>query len=165
MEKNSVDSDIEESTPEIVESIPAVKPKRKLNLSDEQRAARAENMRKVALARIEKSRAVNAEVAEKVKAIHKEAVQKGKKIRMKKAIEIQHQNLDSDSDSDSSVELSSSKKKKKGKQPINIIVKNYGAPREHKPHDSSEYITKLQEQFKQSEQVIEPVRRTIGYFV
>ena len=100
MEKDSVDSDIEQASEEpVTETVPVVKPKRKLNLTDEQRAKRAENMKKVALARIEKSRLVNAEVADKVKAIHKEAVQKGKKIRMKKAIEIQHQNLDSDSES------------------------------------------------------------------
>ena len=83
-------------------------------------------MRKVALARIEKSRAVNAEVADKVKAIHKEAIQKGKKIRMKKAIEIQHPEIDSDdSDSDDSDYKPSKKKgKNKSKQPI-IIIKNY----------------------------------------
>ena len=117
MEKGSVDSDTEQPSVEpVVETGPAVKPKRKLNLTDEQRAKRAENMKKVALARIEKSRAVNAEVADKVKAIHKEAVQKGKKIRMKKAIEIQHQNLDTDSDESSDDEVfTSSKKKKKGK--------------------------------------------------
>jgi hypothetical protein len=57
------------------------------------------------------------------------------------------------------------KKKRKNKQPT-IIIKNYTLPsREHKQHDSSEYIAKLQEQFKQPEQVIEPVRKTIGYFV
>jgi hypothetical protein len=165
MEKNSVDSDTEQVTPEVVETIPAVKPKRKLNLTDEQRAKRAENMKKVALARIEKSRAVNAEVADKVKAIHKEAVQKGKKIRMKKAIEIQHQNLDTDSDSDSSVELSSSKKKKKGKQPINIIVKNYGVPREQKSFDASEQIAKLKDIYREPEPVVEQPKIRLGYFV
>jgi hypothetical protein len=164
MEKNDPsDTEQEQVTPENVETIPAVKPKRKMNLTDEQRAVRADRMRAVALARIEKSRAVNAEVADKIKAIHKEAVQKGKKIRMKKAIEIQHQNLDSDSDSDSSVELSSSKKKKKGKQPINIIVKNYGVPREHKSFDASEQIAKLKDIYREPEPIPQPVR--LGYFV
>jgi len=165
MEKDSVDSDTEQ-VPEspVVETIPAVKPKRKLNLTDEQRQKRAENMKKVALARIEKSRAVNAEVADKVKAIHKEAVQKGKKIRMKKAIEIQHQNLDSDSDSSDDEVFTSSKKKKKGKQPINIIVKNYGVPREHKSFDASEQISKLKDIYREPEPTPpQPVR--LGYFV
>ena len=164
MEKNSVDSDTEQTPEEpVVETIPAVKPKRKLNLTDEQRAKRAENMKKVALARIEKSRAVNAEVADKVKAIHKEAVQKGKKIRMKKAIEIQHP--DSDSDSDSSVELSTSKKKKgKSNQPI-IIIKNYHHDKQKKnSFDASEQISKLQEMYKpEPEPVTQQVR--LGYFV
>jgi hypothetical protein len=165
MEKNSVDSDTEQVTPEVVETIPAVKPKRTLNLTPEQRAKRAENMKKVALARIEKSRAVNAEVADKVKAIHKEAVQKGKKIRMKKAIEIQHQNLDSDSDSDSSVELSSSKKKRKGKtnQPI-IIIKNYTSDKK-KGFDASENVVKLQEVFKPEPDSIPQPPVRLGYFV
>jgi len=165
MEKGSVDSDIEQSSEEpVIETVPAVKPKRTLNLTPEQRAKRAENMKKVALARIEKSRAVNAEVADKVKAIHKEAVQKGKKIRMKKAIEIQHQNLDSDSDSDSSVELSSSKKKKKGKsnQPI-IIIKNYHHDKK-KGYDAAEQVSKLQEIYKPEPEPV-PQQIRLGYFV
>jgi hypothetical protein len=164
MEKDSVDSDVEQPTPEIVETVPDVKPKRKLNLTDEQRAKRAENMRKVAMARIEKSRAVNAEVADKVKAIHKEAVQKGKKIRMKKAIEIQHQNLDSDSDSsDDEIVTSSKKKKSKSNQPI-IIIKNYHNDKKKNGHDASEQVSKLQETFREpSPPPQAPVR--LGYFV
>jgi uncharacterized protein (UPF0335 family) len=164
MEKNDPsDTEQEEVKPENVETIPAVKPKRKMNLTDEQRAVRADRMRAVALARIEKSRAVNAEVADKVKAIHKEAVQKGKKIRMKKAIEIQHQNLDTDSDSDSSVELPSSKKKRKNKsnQPI-IIIKNYTSDKK-KGFDASENVAKLKEVFREPSPPPQPVR--LGYFV
>lgn len=165
MEKNDPsDTEQEEVTPEIVESIPAVKPKRKMNLTDEQRAVRADRMRGVALARIEKSRLVNAEVADKVKAVHKKSVQEGKKIRMKKALEMLHP--ESDSDSDSSMELSSSKKKRKNKQPT-IVIKNYTLPsREHKHYDAKEHIEELQKVYKsQSEPVIEQPRVPIGYFV
>jgi RecA-family ATPase len=167
MEKGDPSSDTEQTPEEpIVETVSAVKPKRKMNLTDEQRAVRAERMRVVALARIEKSRAVNAEVADKVKAIHKEAVQKGKKLRMKKAFEIQHPELDSDSDSSDDEIFTSSKKKRKSKanQPI-IVIKNYHHDKK-KEYDASENVAKLQEMYKScSEPVIEPVRRTIGYFV
>jgi hypothetical protein len=167
MEKNDLsDPETEQVKPEVVESMPEVKPKRKLNLSDAERAKRAENMKKVALARIEKSRAVNAQVADQVKEIHKQAIQKGKAIRMKKAIEIQHPEIDSDSDDsdDSDYKPLSSKKKRKSKQPI-IIIKNYTGEgkKQHKEFDAVEQVTKLQEQFKQPEP--EPIRKTIGYFV
>jgi hypothetical protein len=162
MEKNDLsDPESEQVTPEVVESIPAVKPKRKLNLSDSERAKRAENMRKVALARIEKSRAVNAEVADQVKAIHKQAVQKGKAIRMKKAIEIQHPEMDSDSDSSDDEIITSSKKKGKGKskQPI-IIIKNYTSDKKQ----YKEAIAPQTQEIYKPEPIIQQTR-TIGYFV
>jgi hypothetical protein len=158
MEKSDV-SDIEQDDVKN-EVISVIKPKRKLNLTDEQRAVRAERMRKVAFDRIEKSRAVNAEVSEKVKEIHKAAVQKGKKIRMKKAIEIQHPPSDSDSDSDSSVELKKSKKtKSKSNQPI-IIIKNY-------TNDKKQYkepTPQPQEEILKPEP-IPPQQIRLGYFV
>jgi hypothetical protein len=141
------------------ETISAVKPKRKVNLTDEERAKRSERMRKVALARIQKSRAVNAQVADKVKAIHKEAVQKGKAVRMKKALEIQHP--DSDSDSDSSVELVSSKKKRKNSQPV-IIIKNYSSEPKKKYKDAE---APIQEQIYKPEPIVEQPRVKLGYFV
>lgn len=163
MEKNDLsDTEQEVEVKPEVESIPAVKPKRKLNLTDEQRATRAENMRKVALARIEKSRAVNAEVAETVKAIHKKAVQTGKKIRMKKALEIQHPDSDSDESSDDEIFTSSKKKKGKNNQPI-IVIKNYSGEPKKKYKDveapSPEQIYK-----SQPEPVIQAPLR-LGYFV
>ena len=164
MEKNDPsDNEQEQVNNEIIETIPAVKPKRKLNLTDEERAKRAENMRKVALARIEKSRAVNAEVADKVKAIHKEAIQKGKKIRMKKAIEIQHPEIDSDdSDSDDSDYKPSKKKgKNKSKQPI-IIIKNYTS-------DKKQYKEPVapppHEIYKSQLEPVIPQQIRLGYFV
>jgi hypothetical protein len=162
MEKNDI-SDTEQDESAVNEVISVIKPKRKLNLTDEQRAVRAERMRKVAFDRIQKSRAVNAEVSEKVKEIHKAAVQKGKKIRMKKAIEIQHPPSDSDSDSDSSVELKKSKGKKgKSNQPI-IIIKNYGM-RDNKQKE--EVQPKLQEEiFKTPEPIIQQHQVRLGYFV
>jgi hypothetical protein len=85
---------------------------------------------------------------------------------MKKAIEIQHQNLDTDSDESSDDEVfTSSKKKKKGKQPINIIVKNYGVPRERKnEYDASEHIAKLKDIYREPEPVAQP-KIALGYFV
>lgn len=164
MEKNDLsDPETEPVTPEIVESTPAVKPKRKLNLSDEERAKRAVNMKKVALARIEKARAVNAEVAEQVKEIHKKAVQKGKEIRMKKAIQIQHPEIDSDdSDSDDS-DYKSSKKKGKGKQPYKIIIKNYTGEPKRSEKQYKEAIAPPPEMVYIPQETPKPVR--LGYFV
>jgi len=136
-----------------------------LNLSDEQRQKRAESMRKVALARIEKSRAVNAQVADTVKAIHKEAVQKGKKIRMKKALEIQHPEIDSDSDDSDDSDYKPTKKKGKGKSPYKIIIKNYTGERQHKNEfDASEHIAKLKDIYREPEPVAQP-KIALGYFV
>jgi len=161
MEKNSVDSDTEEQTPEIVESVPDVKPKRKLNLTDEQRQKRAENMRKVALARIEKNKKVNEVIAEDVKKVKTEAIKKVKKIKQQKALEINHP--DSDSDSDSSVELPSSKKRKNKNKNPTIIVKNYYTNPNKKEYDASENVAKLQNVFREPSPPPQPVR--LGYFV
>ena len=166
MEKNSVDSDIEEQTPEIVESVPDVKPKRKLNLTPEQRLARSENMRKVALARIEKNKKVNEVIAEDVKKVKTEAIKKVKKIKQQKAFEINHPDSDSDESSDDEVFTSSKKRKNKNKTPT-IIVKNYYTNPNKKEYDASENVAKLQQIYKPEPEPIPhpPQRVTLGYFV
>jgi Ni,Fe-hydrogenase I large subunit len=168
MEKNGVDSDIEEPRPEteqIVETVPLPKPKRKITLSEEERKRRGDNLRNIVARRKAENDKVNEVIVEDVKAIKKQATEKVRRLKKEKAIALSH--ADSDSDSDSSVELPSSKKKRKSKQPT-IIIKNYTLPsREHKSEfDASKHIEELQKVYKsQSEPVIEPPRRTLGYFV
>ena len=162
MEKGDIDSETEQVTPEVVESISLPKPKRKITLSEEERKRRGDNLRSIVAKRKAQNDQINQEVKEDVIAVKTQAIKKIKKIKKEKMLEVQYP--DSDSDSDSSVELSSSKKKKKGKsnQPI-IIIKNYHHDKK-KGYDASEQVKTIQEMYKpEPEPVVQQVR--LGYFV
>jgi hypothetical protein len=162
MEKNSVDSDTEEQTPEIVEEVPLPKQKRKITLSEEERKRRGDNLRNIVAKRKAQNDQINQEVKQDVIAVKTQAIKKIKKIKKEKMLEVQYP--ESDSDSDSSVELSSSKKKKKkSNQPI-IIIKNYTHDK-RKGYDASEQVTKLQEMYKPEPEPIPQAPVRLGYFV
>jgi hypothetical protein len=161
MEKNDI-SDNEEISPEIVETVPLPKPKRKITLSEEERKRRGDNLRNIVAKRKAENDKVNEVVKEDVMAVKKQTIKKISKLKMEKALALAHP--ESDSDSDSSVELPSSKKKRKSKanQPI-IIIKNYHHDKK-KEYDASENIAKLKEVFREpSPPPPQPVR--LGYFV
>jgi hypothetical protein len=165
MEKGDL-SETEEVKPEpVIETIPAVKPKRKITLSEEERKRRGDNLRTIVAKRKAQNDQINQEVKEDVIAVKTQAIKKIKKIKKEKMLQVQYP--DSDSDSDSSVELPSSKKnsKKKNKNPT-IIIKNYTLPqREHKNEfDASEHIAKLRDIYREPEPVAQ-TRQTLGYFV
>jgi hypothetical protein len=170
MEKGDL-SDTEEVIHDVVENVPAVKPKKKLNLTPEARAKRAENMRKVSLARIEKTRSLNEIIKKDVDEVKHDVKLKAykevkKRVGKIKAEKLNEPEIDSDSDSDDSDYKPSKKGKKKSKQPINIIVKNYGVPRERKNEfDASEQIAKLKDIYRDPEPVVEQPKITLGYFV
>ena len=161
MEKNDI-SDNEEISPEIVETVPLPKPKRKITLSEEERKRRGDNLRNIVAKRKAENDKVNEVVKEDVMAVKKQTIKKISKLKMEKALALAHP--ESDSDSDSSVELPSSKKKRKSKanQPI-IIIKNYHHDKK-KEYDATENIAKLKEVFREpSPPPPQPVR--LGYFV
>jgi hypothetical protein len=162
MEKNDI-SDNEEATPEIVETVPLPKSKRKITLTEEERKRRGDNLRNIVAKRKAQNDQINQEVKEDVIAVKTQAIKKIKKIKKEKMLEVQYP--DSDSDSDSSVELPSSKKKRKAKsnQPI-IIIKNYHHDKK-KEYDASEHIAKLRDIYKEPEPVVEQPRIALGYFV
>lgn len=164
MEKNDLsDNEEQVSVDEVVEVAPLPKPKRKITLTEEERKRRGDNLRSIVAKRKADNEKVNAVVKDDVIAVKKQSTKKISKMKLEKKLEMLH--ADSDSDSDSSVELSSSKKKRRNKQPT-IIIKNYTLPsREHKSFDAEETVKKIKEVYKEEEPVIEPVRRTIGYFV
>jgi hypothetical protein len=161
MEKNDI-SDNEEATPEIVETVPLPKSKRKITLTEEERKRRGDNLRNIVAKRKAQNDQINQEVKEDVIAVKTQAIKKIKKIKKEKMLEVQYP--DSDSDSDSSVELSSSKKKKKGKsnQPI-IIIKNYHHDKK-KGYDASEQVKTIQEMYKPEPEPV-PQQVRLGYFV
>lgn len=160
MEKNDI-SDNEEATPEIVETVPLPKSKRKITLSEEERKRRGDNLRNIVAKRKAQNDQINQEVKEDVIAVKTQAIKKIKKIKKEKMLEVQYP--DSDSDSDSSVELPSKKKKKgKSNQPI-IIIKNYHHDKK-KGYDASEQISKLQEMYKPEPEPV-PQQVRLGYFV
>ena len=160
MEKNDL-SDTEEATPEIVETVPLPKPKRKITLSEEERKRRGDNLRNIVAKRKAQNDQINQEVKEDVIAVKTQAIKKIKKIKKEKMLEVQYP--DSDSDSDSSVELPSKNKKKgKSNQPI-IIIKNYHHDKK-KGYDASEQISKLQEMYKPEPEPV-PQQVRLGYFV
>jgi hypothetical protein len=162
MEKNDI-SDNEEATPEIVETVPLPKPKRKITLSEEERKRRGDNLRNIVAKRKAQNDKINEEVKEDVIAVKTQAIKKIKRIKKDKMLEVQYP--ESDSDSDSSVELPSSKKKRKSKanQPI-IIIKNYHNDKK-KEYDATENIAKLKEMYKPEPEPIPQIRQTLGYFV
>ena len=161
MEKNDI-SDNEEISPEIVESVPLPKPKRKITLSEEERKRRGDNLRNIVAKRKAENDKVNEVVKEDVMAVKKQTIKKISKLKMEKALALAHP--ESDSDSDSSVELPSSKKKRKSKanQPI-IIIKNYHHDKK-KEYDATENIAKLQEMYKPEPEPV-PQQVRLGYFV
>jgi hypothetical protein len=162
MEKNDI-SDSEDVTPEIVETVPLPKPKRKITLSEEERKRRGDNLRNIVAKRKAENDKVNEVVKEDIMAVKKQTIKKISKLKMEKALALAHP--DSDSDSDSSVELPSSKKKRKSKanQPI-IIIKNYHHDKK-KEYDASENVAKLQEMYKPEPEPVPQIRQTLGYFV
>lgn len=162
MEKNDI-SDNEEATPEIVETVPLPKPKRKITLSEEERKRRGDNLRNIVAKRKAENDKVNEVIADDVKIVKKQATEKVRRLKKEKALQIAHP--ESDSDSDSSVELPSSKKKRKNKsnQPI-IIIKNYHHDKK-KGYDAEEQVSKLQEIYKPEPEPIAQPRQTLGYFV
>lgn len=174
MEKNDI-SDTEQEKVEVkpeVESIPAVKPKRKLNLTPEQRAVRAENMRRVSLARIEKSRSLNEIIKKDVDEVkhdvklkaYKEVKKRVGKIKAKKLNEPEPES-DSDESSDDEIFTSSKKKKRKNNQPI-IVIKNYSGEPKKKYKDAEELPPSPKQNYKpEPEPVISQPRIPIGYFV
>jgi dGTP triphosphohydrolase len=172
MEKNSIDSDSETPVLNVeeqkVESIPAVKTKRKITLSEDERKRRGDNLRAVVAKRKAENDKVNAVIADDVKAVKTQAIQKVRKLKKEKALQIAYP--ESDSDSDSSVELPSSKKKRKNKAQTIVIKNYYTNPNSNKKEfDASENIAKLQpfgapERFP-SPPAVAPQQRCIGYFV
>ena len=165
MEKGDIDSETEQATPEIVETVPLPKPKRKITLSEEERKRRADNLRSIIAKKKAENDKVNAVVKDEVIAVKKQTSKKIAKLKMEKALAMAHPESDTDGESsDDEIFTSSKKRKNKNKNPT-IIIKNYTLPqREHKnDFDSKEEIQKMYK--SQSEPVIEPVRRTIGYFV
>ena len=171
MEKGDLSDTEQPSVEPVVESTPALKPKRKINLTPEQRAVRADRMRAVSLARTEKIRSLNEIIKKDVDEVKHDVKLKSykevkKRIGKIKAEKLNEPEIDTDSDdSDDSDYKPCKKGKKKGKQPINIIVKNYGVPREHKnEYDATEHIAKLKDIYKEPEPV-PPLRQTLGYFV
>ena len=170
MEKGSADSDTEHTPQEpVVESVPAVKPKRKLNLTDEQRALRAQNMKKVALARIEKSRALNEIIKKDVDEVKHDVKLKSykevkKRIGKIKAEKLNEPEPESDSDDSDDSDYKPSKKKGKSKSPYKIIIKNYTGEKQHKSFDASEQIAKLKDIYKPEPEPV-PQQVRLGYFV
>ena len=163
MEKGDIDSETEQVTPEVVESVSLPKPKRKITLSDEERKRRGDNLRAIIAKKKAENDKVNAVVKDEVIAVKKQTSKKIAKLKAEKALAMAHP--DSDSDSDSSVELPSSKKKRKSKanQPI-IIIKNYHHDKK-KEYDASENIAKLKEVFREPSPPPQPQPVRIGYFV
>lgn len=161
MEKNDV-SDSEEVTPEVVESIPLPKPKRKITLTEEERKRRGDNLRNIVAKRKAENDKVNEVVKDEVIAVKKQTSKKIAKLKAEKALAMAHP--DSDSDSDSSVELPSSKKKKGKNQNPTIIVKNYYTNPNKKEFDATENVAKLQNVFREPSPPPQP-RVTLGYFV
>ena len=151
-----------------VDSIPAVKTKRKITLSEDERKRRGDNLRAVVAKRKAENDKVNAVIADDVKAVKTQAIQKVRKLKKEKALQIAYP--ESDSDSDSSVELPSSKKKRKNKAQTIVIKNYYTNPNSNKKEfDATEHVAKLQsfgapERFP-SPPAVAPHQRCIGYFV
>jgi len=161
MEKNDL-SDNEEVVPEIVETVPLPKLKRKITLSEEERKRRGDNLRTIVAKRKAQNDQINQEVKEDVIAVKTQAIKKIKKIKKEKMLEVQYPEVDSDSDS--SVELPSSKKRKsKSNQPI-IIIKNYHHDKK-KGYDASEDIAKLKDIYKPDPEPVAQPKISLGYFV
>ena len=170
MEKGD-NSDNEEVKPEpVVETIPAVKPKKKLNLTPEARAKRAENMRKVSLARIEKSRSLNEIIKKDVDEVKHDVKLKAYKEVKKRVGKIKAEKLnepepESDSDDSDDSDYKPSKKKGKSKSPYKIIIKNYTGEKQQKSFDASEQIEKLKDIYREPSPPPQPQPVRIGYFV
>ena len=165
MEKGDIDSETEQAIPEVVETVPLPKPKRKITLSEEERKRRGDNLRAIIAKKKAENDKVNAVVKEEVIAVKKQSSKKIAKLKMEKALALAHPDSDSDSDSDDEI-FTSSKKKKKGKsnQPI-IIIKNYTSDKK-KGFDANENIAKLKEVFREPEpESVSQPRVTLGYFV
>jgi hypothetical protein len=170
MEKGDL-SETEEVKPEpVVETIPAVKPKRKINLTPEQRAVRAERMRAVSLARTEKIRSLNEVIKKDVDDVKHDVKLKAYKEVKKRVGKIKAEKLnepepESDSDDSDDSDYKPTKKKGKSKSPYKIIIKNYTGERQQKSYDASEQIAKLKDIYREPEPVVEQPRIALGYFV
>lgn len=161
MEKNDI-SDNEEVTPEIVETVPLPKPKRKITLSEEERKRRGDNLRNIVAKKKAENDKVNAIVKDEVIAVKKQTIKKISKLKMEKALAIAHPESDSDS-SDDEIFTSSKKKKGKSNQPI-IIIKNYHHDKK-KGYDAEEQVSKLQNVFREPSPPPQPQPVRLGYFV
>lgn len=165
MEKDDL-SDTEEVEQVIQQDKPLPKPKRKLQLSEEERKRRGDNLRSIVAKRKAENDKVNEIIKKDVDEVKHEVKLKAYKEVKKRVGKIKAEKLsqpESDSDSDSSVELSSSKKKRKNsKQPI-IIIKNYTSDKKQ----YKEPVAPIAEEFykSQSEPIIQAPPVRLGYFV
>jgi hypothetical protein len=139
------------------------KPKRKLELSEQERKRRGDNLRNIVAKRKAENDKVNEIIKKDVDEVKHEVKLKAYKEVKKRVGKIKAEKLsqaESDSDSDSSAELSSSKKKRKNsKQPI-IIIKNYTS-------DKKQYKEPVAQEFYkfENEPVIQAAPVRLGYFV
>jgi hypothetical protein len=151
-------------TEQVIQQVP--KPKRKLELSEQERKRRGDNLRSIVAKRKAENDKVNEIIKKDVDEVKHEVKLKAYKEVKKRVGKIKAEKLsqaESDSDSDSSAELSSSKKKRKNsKQPI-IIIKNYTSDKKQ----YKEPVAPIAQEFYkfESEPIIQPAPVRLGYFV
>jgi hypothetical protein len=151
-------------TEQVIQQVP--KPKRKLELSEQERKRRGDNLRSIVAKRKAENDKVNEIIKKDVDEVKHEVKLKAYKEVKKRVGKIKAEKLsqaESDSDSDSSAELSSSKKKRKNsKQPI-IIIKNYTSDKKQ----YKEPVAPIAQEFykSESEPIIQAPPVRLGYFV
>jgi ribosome-binding ATPase YchF (GTP1/OBG family) len=152
--------EIEEVAPKVEEQIK--KPRRKINISDEERQRRSDRMKELAKKRTELAE----EKKSKIKEVKVEVNTEARKIidrkvrKIKQPPVIQPESSD-DSDSDESTLLSKPKRKYNRKATPNIIIKNYT---QSAPAPQQQPIPQVfQQQPSAREQ--SPPKQHIGFFV
>jgi hypothetical protein len=165
MEKDDL-SETEEAGQVIQQDTPLPKQKRKLQLSEEERKRRGDNLRNIVAKRKAENDKVNQIIKKDVDEVKHEVKLKAykevkKRVGKIKAEKLNEPETDSDSDSDDEI-ITSSKKKRKNKNPT-IIIKNYTLPSEPK-RQYKEPIAEPEQVYKPEPIIQQPPVR-LGYFV
>jgi hypothetical protein len=153
-------SDLEMEAPKVEE--PKTKPKRTLNISDEERKRRSDRMKELAKKRTE----VAQEKKSKIKEVKVEVKEEAKKVIEKKVKKIKQPVIrepessdESESDDDSTLLSKPTKKKYVKKSTPNIIIKNYTSA----PNPQPQPIPQVFQQQPLTRESSPP--RQIGFFV
>lgn len=168
MEKGDIDSDVE-GQEVVAETTPLPKPKRKLQLSEEERKRRGDNLRNIVAKRKAENDKINEVIKKDVDEVkhevklkaYKEVKKRVSKIKQEKLNEPEVDSDDTDSD-DSDYKPSKKKGKNKSKQPI-IIIKNYTSDKKQYKEPVAPPAHEIYK--SQSEPVMEQRQVRLGYFV